>query len=215
MTFMHKIMMYLLLFYSSSLFANVINDEYFFSERTIINNHQKNNDTIASHAFLFIDSPSVHHLIAKDNVRGVTGFSLAEESQLYAISFLSYEKVLFDTSAWTKDNEAYDLQHYIHLSKKSFLVKSESVWLSSGAGITLFESNNRNFTDKKAFSFSLGLHSDFNLNEQTTLTFTSKIFANYLNNKSNEYCNDITCLLAQKRNVWLQKTVALNLSLIF
>lgn len=67
----------------------------------------------------------------------------------------------------------------------------------------------------KTFSLSLGLHSNFILTNRNKLIFSSKSFANYLKNHTNNTCGDITCLLSNKSKLWLQKDVTLNLSMTF
>lgn len=201
---MRKCIISFLLLFSSSALANVIDfDKVIVSSLNILEEL-----SINSHNSQLNYQESASAL-------GFNKDFLIEHNNSNIVTALSYDKVLLDTSHWTQDNEQYDLQHYIHMSKKNFLNKSESTWLSSGAGVTLFESNNQAFDDKKVISFSLGFHSNIPLSSQAMLSFSSKIFANYFDNKTSNECEDITCIVSDNDSVWLQKSVALNLIMSF
>ena len=200
---MHRCITYFILFYSSQLMANTINYDVTSLTKELFINPQTTFEHFTS------DVEDINSVFKPEDI-----FIYNTDDTAFEHPF-SYEKVLLDTSLQTKDNEQYSLQHYLHVRQKSFLTKGESTWLTSGAGVTIFESNNYGLDDKKAFSFSFGLHSNFILTNNTKLIFSSKIFANYLNNSSNDTCNDITCLLSNKSKLWLQKNVALNLSMTF
>lgn len=208
---MYRCITYFILFYSSQLMATPISYDVTLLAKGIFISP---NPPISFRTITVTTENNSASFTPEDTFIVNTNETFIENSQSLEDIF-SYEKVLLNTSVEANKNEQYSLQHYLHVKQKSFLTKGHRTWLTSGAGVTLFESNNYDFDDKKTFSLSLGLHSNFVLTNKTKLVFSSEVFANYLNNNSNNMCTDITCLLSNKGKLWLQKSVTLNLSMTF
>ena len=92
--------------------------------------------------------------------------TLSEQVQNFSKLLFTHNQSLFKPEVFQAQEQNQISLHYLHFGQNIALTPAQNTWLYSGAGLTYFDSQNSQYNDNTALSFSVGAHSKLFVNNQ-------------------------------------------------
>lgn len=127
----------------------------------------------------------------------------------------THHKSLFKPGIFQAEDQNQISLHYLHFGQNTPLTTDQTTWLYSGAGFTYFDSESGLYQDDMALSFSVGIHSQYLINNRFSIHLDSKLYGTYFKEEVSNYCVNDVCQLNVDNDVWLQKQVSVKINVIF